>query len=739
MTSSYMHFRPLDGPRLGIQRLLPMRNGLKIPQLGFGTYRLTPAQAEEVLPLAIDAGYRHIDCAKAYTNQVGDLFITSKLWPTDQHPDVVRKACEETLTELGVGYLDLYLIHWPICWKHSPNFLTEEDKYPKDPLKGGAAVDKSVSLLDTWRAMNELVKDGLVKSIGLCNSSAENISDVMAGGDDEALMAPVLNQIEFHPACQDTALVKVHKAHDMLTAAYCPLGMATRTTPPDFKPLVEEEILKSMSDLTGFSVPRLLLNWNLDQNNVVICKSANKAHIQSNAKASQFALSDSVRLVLNSFHEKVRACRVMNPKNFTEAPGPRPIFTEEKDQNLNKDPSFSNFLQALHNTHSVSFFVALFFFSLSLYIFDAADPGLWVSVFEQNIALLRFLEESSNTTGRTLPVSQLFTGRIVFCAQSVRRSRALQGVQVPVITLLLGAVDLLPKEDVNVEEKVMEWFQRENKPVTPQFLTNALGESDIKKVRVYYLRFGGDDKQPEGEAEDGKGEKISEVQEEEELEDEPQEELETTDAAVPPPPPPPLLPLGEEEKRIWVQRLLDLHAQVGAAEKKVANLQKEPSAKTRVEQLRAAEKDVEVLEAAQRAAEEKDALVDPALFERYANAYRRSRQRWSQRKEYFMRLQNQMLMGAGVGGEGMLPMSKEELYEMLGIVTDELCGASLKDSAIYMLVIQAFQGKGETHTTSRGQIEPDPSLNPWLFSVAFSSFPIFLWIITYITSCAPRD
>lgn len=401
MTSSYMHFRPLDGPKLGVKRLITMRDGHRIPQLGFGTYRLTPSQAEEAVRFAIGAGFRHIDCAKAYNNEreVGhglravmqtrrmpreELFITSKLWPTDQHPDHVRAACKASLEALGVGYLDLYLIHWPVCWRRlsagaaATKSGLDPEKYPRLP-DGSAPVDTSVRLVDTWRAMSELVREGLVKSIGLCNSSAADIESISSaiiresadvtttdGGSDEDavreetnnrigeqlssssasasskprqeqsqqgtrgggdLALPVLNQIEFHPACQDTALVKVHKAHDLLTAAYCPLGMPTRTTPPDFKPLVEEEMLKSMSDLTGFSVPRLLLNWNLDQNNVVICKSSKKAHIESNAKAAQFALSDPVRLVLNSFHEKVRSCRVMNPTDFTATPQ-KPFFPD---------------------------------------------------------------------------------------------------------------------------------------------------------------------------------------------------------------------------------------------------------------------------------------------------------------------------------------------------------------------------------------------------------------------------
>lgn len=337
----------MNGPKRGIQHLIPMPNSLgghAVPQLGFGTRGLPASKAEEVIRVALEAGFRHFDCAKGFCNQkaVGAglkkamrssgvpreaLFITSKLWPTDQHPQHVRQACEETLAELGVGYLDTFLVHWPVCWRHSARFATEDDIYPREDAGGGAAVQEGVTLLDTWRAMCALVKSGLVRDIGVCNCRPHHIEEIVQGcGDAEeegGLPLPVMNQIEFHPACQESELVKLHKAHGMLTAAHSPLGVpppptTTTTTPPG---LLEDAVLKSLSDLTGYSVARLLLNWNLDQNNVVLSQSSHTAHIQSNAKAAQFALSDPVRLLLNSFHEKVRSCRVVNPSHFLKEGG----------------------------------------------------------------------------------------------------------------------------------------------------------------------------------------------------------------------------------------------------------------------------------------------------------------------------------------------------------------------------------------------------------------------------------
>ncbi|AAQ15976.1 aldo-keto reductase, putative [Trypanosoma equiperdum] len=327
-----MSYKPLGGPVLGVTRMLQMRNGYTIPQCGFGTYRMTPTEAGAAVEYAVQAGFRHFDCAKAYCNQfaVGDglrraissgrvkrddLFVTSKLWPTDQHPENVEKACRETLEELKVSYLDLYLIHWPVAWRHSPEFKTEEDKYPKHD-SGLPAVDERVKLTDTWRAMCALVDKGLVRSIGLSNCSEKHIAEVMGDGD---LYAPVLNQIELHPALVQRDLLNVHRTKRMLTASYSPLGMPSRFTSPDYKGLLTHEALLPLSEHSGFSVARLLLNWNLDMHNVVIVRSTRRDHIQSNAKASLYTLSDPVRMILDRFQDREGTVRTINPTNFTHS------------------------------------------------------------------------------------------------------------------------------------------------------------------------------------------------------------------------------------------------------------------------------------------------------------------------------------------------------------------------------------------------------------------------------------
>lgn len=341
MTSYGLPLRTFQTPLLAVSNMLELRNGFAIPQLGFGTYRMNPTDVDAAVTYALECGYRHIDCAKAYSNQkdVGqtlskcfkkgtarreEVFVTSKLWPTDQHPDHVESACRATLAELKLDYLDLFLIHWPVCWRHSKNFSTDEDKYPKD-ANGFAAVDDSVTLLDTWRAMSALVDKGLVRSIGLSNCKKSHIQEVLSDG---TLHLPVINQIEVHPGLTNSELSAFQRGQGILTAAYCPLGMPTRLTPPAYRPLTETEILQKLSEYTGYSPERILLNWSIDENNVVIVKSTKKEHIKSNAKAARFQLEDSVRFALNGYEKAVLKFRVMNPPDFTK--DGRPFFSDDE-------------------------------------------------------------------------------------------------------------------------------------------------------------------------------------------------------------------------------------------------------------------------------------------------------------------------------------------------------------------------------------------------------------------------
>jgi alcohol dehydrogenase (NADP+) len=342
MSSPYVN--TLKG-RSGVGHLLKLASGYDMPQLGFGTYRIEANAIAPTLEVALGAGFRHIDCAPVYGNQqaVGDalhgafkdkqrritrdaLFVTSKLWCTDQHPDRVEAACRRTLAELQLDYLDMYLMHWPLCWAHpkSGKYESKADWYPVHP-NGCAVADPTVSIIDTWKAMEALVQKGLVRSIGLSNCDVDRVHTVL-----EAAEEPIsTNQIERHPALPQHKLVSKHLAHFIATTAYCPLGPATRFTEPGFEGLYKHTFFKPVCDLTGFSAPRILLNWALDSGTALVVKAATPSHIKDNAKAHKGALDDTVRWMLNSYDDAMGTTRVMNPDNFLAAPGQR-FFPPEK-------------------------------------------------------------------------------------------------------------------------------------------------------------------------------------------------------------------------------------------------------------------------------------------------------------------------------------------------------------------------------------------------------------------------
>jgi diketogulonate reductase-like aldo/keto reductase len=327
-------------PQLAVRHLVQPSENVSIPMLGFGTYRLAPTDVDAALRCAVEHGFRHIDCAKIYGNQkeIGvaladvmrappkgiqhiardDLWLTSKLWPTDQHPDNVEKACRETLKELRTEYLDLYLIHWPVCWEHTGNFETDDDKMPKD-ASGLARVNESVKLTDTWRAMCQLVKKGLVRNIGLSNCSEKHLEELVKLMDvDPDFVSPITNQIEVHLALKQTQLRhRMSALYGVTTSSYCPLGMPTRFTPEDFKGIMHLEVFKKLSELAGISPAALLLSWNVDEGNITIVKAMNRNHIIDNSRVARFGMSDPLRLILSSL--QLKETRVINPKDFTRS------------------------------------------------------------------------------------------------------------------------------------------------------------------------------------------------------------------------------------------------------------------------------------------------------------------------------------------------------------------------------------------------------------------------------------
>ncbi|MEJ7876839.1 MAG: aldo/keto reductase, partial [Solirubrobacterales bacterium] len=246
--------------------MIDLSDGAQIPQLGFGTFQIDPSDAGEAVARALDVGYRAIDTAAAYGNEheVGgaingsgiersDLFVTTKLWNSEQGADSAKEAFEESRSKLGLDYIDLYLIHWPAP---SRNLFVE-----------------------TWKALEELREDGRVRSIGVSNFREEDLERLAT----ETETVPVLNQVELHPAFQQRGLREVHDERGILTEAWSPLAQGE---------LFEEETLVEIGSAHSKDTAQVMLRWHMQLGNATIPKSATPERIESNFEIWDFELSD---------------------------------------------------------------------------------------------------------------------------------------------------------------------------------------------------------------------------------------------------------------------------------------------------------------------------------------------------------------------------------------------------------------------------------------------------------------
>lgn len=244
-----------------------LNNGLKIPQLGYGVWKIADDEAENTVQKAINAGYRLIDTAKIYKNEVGvgkaiaatnvpraELFITTKLWNADQGYETALKAFDESLEKLGLDYVDLYLIHWP-----TPMF----DMY-----------------VESYKALETIYKDGRAKAIGVCNFDIDHLQRIM----NECDIIPAVNQIEYHPYLQQTELKKFCKEHGILIEAYSPLMNGTK--------VLEDPVIQELAKQHGKTPAQIILRWHLQTDVVPIPKTATPSRMDENLNVFDFELSE---------------------------------------------------------------------------------------------------------------------------------------------------------------------------------------------------------------------------------------------------------------------------------------------------------------------------------------------------------------------------------------------------------------------------------------------------------------
>lgn len=275
-----------------------LNNGLPTPKVGLGTSRCD--NIKEAVLHALKTGYRHLDCAWFYDNEkeIGEaikesgiprneLFITSKLWTTFQHPDLVAKGLQETLDNLQLDYLDLFLMHWPVCHVNAGDgsYVIGEDKLP--------VIDNSVSLKDTWTALEALVDQGKTKSIGVSNFNVPRLAELLAF----SRIKPAVNQVELHPYLPQHELVDFCKQEKVLLTGYGPLGGY-----PGPESVLHDSVVAQVAQKNGISPAQVLLSWAVQRGTQPIPKSTNLKRIEENLK--HVDLSDDDMKLIDAIHKK---------------------------------------------------------------------------------------------------------------------------------------------------------------------------------------------------------------------------------------------------------------------------------------------------------------------------------------------------------------------------------------------------------------------------------------------------
>ena len=271
---------------------VPLNNGVQIPQLGFGTYKLSPESTRDLVLTAFDAGYRHVDTAQMYRNERGvgeavaasglprdEIFVTSKLNNAYHAHDDALSAFDRTLEELQLERVDLFLIHWPL------------------PALG--------RYTEAWGALEEIYRSGRARAIGVSNFQPQHLRRVLA----EGTVVPAVNQVELHPWFGNTEVRTFDAEHGIVTEAWSPLGRGS---------VLADPTLVRIADETGRTPAQVVLRWHVQRGNVVFPKSATPARIAENARIFDFELSDADMAAITALDRDERTGSHPDEENRTD-------------------------------------------------------------------------------------------------------------------------------------------------------------------------------------------------------------------------------------------------------------------------------------------------------------------------------------------------------------------------------------------------------------------------------------
>jgi 2,5-diketo-D-gluconate reductase A len=247
---------------------IKLNDGNTIPQLGFGVFQIDPGETAEAVQRALDVGYRHIDTAEGYQNEAGvgeglrasglgrdDVFITSKLDNSKHEPDDARAAIDETLSQLGLDHVDLFLIHWPLPTLYDGDYVS------------------------TWKVMEEFKADGRARSIGVSNFQADHLKKLQAECD----VVPAVNQIELHPYLLNEEVRAYGESQGIATEAWSPIAQGG---------VLDDPVITEIASAVGRTPAQVVLRWHIQRDSIVFPKSNTPERIEENFALFDFELDE---------------------------------------------------------------------------------------------------------------------------------------------------------------------------------------------------------------------------------------------------------------------------------------------------------------------------------------------------------------------------------------------------------------------------------------------------------------